>query len=118
MLGPCGTEASGKVNPDGFLQLSLDERGAEVDGDGGPVQDQGEDEEDANGGPSDNGGVSALFVFLKVSLYAVLSFVLLHFTIRSLFATKGPGSGEDFGGGFLSGDFLPCTLVDQGLDFN
>ena len=71
-----------------------------------------------NGGPSDNGGVGALFVFLKVSSYAVPSFALLHFTIGSPFAAKGPGSREDFGGGFLSGDFLPCTLADQGLDFN
>ena len=53
----CGTEASGKVDPDGFLQLGLDECGAEVDGDGGPCEDQGENEEDVNGRPSDNGGI-------------------------------------------------------------
>ena len=53
----CGTETSGKVDPDRFLQLGLDERRAEVDGDGGPVEDQGEDEEDANGRPSNDGGI-------------------------------------------------------------
>ena len=114
----CGTETSGKVDPDRFLQLGLDERGAEVDGDGGPVEDQGEDEEDANGRPSNDGGVGALLVFLKVSPYAVPSLVLLYFTVGGPFAAKGPGSRKDFGGGFMSGDFLPCTLVDQGLDFN
>ena len=87
----CRTEASGKVDPDGFFKLSLDKRGAEVNGDGGPVEDQGEDEEDANGRPSDNRGIGALLVFLKVSPHAVSSFVLPHFTVRGPFVAKGPG---------------------------
>jgi hypothetical protein len=83
--GPAGhrrAEATREVDPDWLVKRGLDEGAREVDGDGFPFEPDRQDEEEADGGPRDNGGERLEVSFLEVAADAVAALPLLEPTFR------------------------------------
>ena len=110
--GPAGhrrSEATREVDPDRLVKRGLDEGAREVDGDGLPLEQDRQNEEETDGGPRDNGGERLEVSLLEIATDAVAAFPLLDCSVGRSLATESPRSGKDLGRRFARRDFFPAV---------
>ena len=92
-----GAESSWKMDPDGFRKCGLNKGICEVTRTSGPVENSGENKEQMNGGPRDNGRKGLEGIFLEITAATVVCFVFLDFTVRGLLDLKDPSARDNLG---------------------